>query len=67
MKTLVVELPNSLAEAVDRAVREGGFYDAGELTREALREFLTRSRYAMIEQHQLEDIAAAVHETSRSR
>ena len=65
MKTLELELPDPLAAKLDRAVAKGSFHDAGELTRAALRDFLARGRLALVEQHQLDDIKAAVREAKR--
>jgi Arc/MetJ-type ribon-helix-helix transcriptional regulator len=62
MKTLVIELPETMAKALDRAVLEGGFRDEQELAREALRNYLMHSRFSLLEQHQLEDIRAALIE-----
>ncbi|WP_043584390.1 ribbon-helix-helix protein, CopG family [Geminisphaera colitermitum] len=62
MKTLAVELPEPMVRALDRAVLEGGFRDEQELAREALRDYLAHSRFALLERHQLEDIRAAARE-----
>ncbi|KAB2648218.1 MAG: hypothetical protein DVB27_01530 [Verrucomicrobia bacterium] len=59
MKTFALELPDPLAAALDGAVVEGGFRDAGEVAREALRDYLSHRRFALQERHQLDDIAAA--------
>ncbi len=56
MKKISLELPDPLALALEGAVSETGS-DAQELTLAALREFLTRKRYQLIEEQQLEDIA----------
>ena len=62
MKTLAIELPDPLAAALDHAVVDGGFRDAGEVAREALRDYLSHRRFALQERHQMEDIAAALAE-----
>ena len=62
MKTLAIELPDPLAAALDHAVVDGGFRDAGEVAREALRDYLSHRRFALPERHQMEDIAAALAE-----
>jgi Arc/MetJ-type ribon-helix-helix transcriptional regulator len=62
MKTLALELPDPLAAALDDAVVDGGFRDAGEVAREALRDYLSHRRFALQERHQLDDIAAALAE-----
>ena len=67
MKTLALELPEPLAAKLDRAVAEGSFRNAGDLTRMALRDFLARGRLALVERHQLEDIKTAVREAKRKK
>jgi len=67
MKTLELKLPGPLAAKLDRAVAEGNFHDAGELTRAALRDFLARGRLALVERHQLDDVKAAVREAKRKK
>ncbi len=62
MKTLAIELPDPLAAALDHAVVDGGFRDAGEVAREALRDYLSHRRFALQERHQTKDIAAALAE-----
>ncbi len=62
MKTLALELPDPLAAALDDAVVDGGFRDAGEVAREALRDYLSHRRFALQERHQMDDIAAALAE-----
>jgi Arc/MetJ-type ribon-helix-helix transcriptional regulator len=62
MKTLALELPDPLAAALNDAVVDGGFRDAGEVAREALRDYLSHRRFALQERHQLDDIAAALAE-----
>lgn len=61
MKTIALELTDPLAEALERAVKESGCA-AQELAREALRDFLLHGRFALQEQHQLEDVASALRE-----
>jgi len=56
MVTISLELPEPLAEALKEAAIETGS-DARELALVALREFLARKRYQLIESQQLEDIA----------
>ncbi len=62
MKTFTLELPDPLAAALDDAVVDGGFRDAGEVAREALRDYLSHRRFALQERHQMDDIAAALAE-----
>ncbi len=61
MKTIALELPDPLADALERAVKESGCA-AQELAREALRDFLVHGRFALQEQHQFEDVATALRE-----
>lgn len=56
MTTISVELPDPLAEALKEAEAETGS-DACALTLAALRDFLARKRYQLVEAQQLEDIA----------
>jgi len=55
MTTISLELPDPLAEALKSAEAETGS-DAEDLAVAALREFLGRKRYQLIESQQLEDI-----------
>jgi len=59
MKTLEIELPDELAQAIQEVVRRGWFVDEGELARRALGDFLRHHRLDLQEQHQLDDIAWA--------
>lgn len=67
MKTLALELPDPLAEALDRAVTDGGFRDAEEVAREALRDYLGRRRFCLQEQQQLQDISLALAEAEQRK
>ena len=62
MKTLQVELPDEMAREVENAVEAGSFADAAEVVRASLREFISRRRFELTEQQQLEDIAWALRE-----
>ena len=62
MKTLQVELPDQMAREVEDAVRAGGFENAAEVVRMAVREFISHRRFELLEQQQLKDIAWAVRE-----
>ena len=62
MKTLQVELPDQMAREVEDAVRAGGFENAAEVVRTAVREFISHRRFELLEQQQLQDIAWAVRE-----
>lgn len=56
MTSISVELPDPLAEALKEAEAETES-DARELTLAALRDFLARKRYQLVEAQQLEDLA----------
>jgi len=62
VKTIQLELPDDMAREMDRAVTAGCFPNASELVRAALREFVGRRRYELMEQQQLQDVAWAVRE-----
>lgn len=62
MKTLQVELPDQIAREVEQVVETGVFENAAEVVRVALREFITRRRYELMEQQQLQDVAWALRE-----
>lgn len=57
MKTLRVELPDQVAREIEQAVQAGLFENATEVVRVAVREFVTRRRFELIEQQQPQDIA----------
>lgn len=63
MKTLQVELPDQMAHEVQDAVATGKFENAAEVVRAALREFISRRRFELMEQRQLQDIAWALKPT----
>jgi len=62
MKTLQVELPDQMAHEVKDAVETGRFADAADVVRAALREFISRRRYELMEQQQLADIVWALND-----
>jgi putative addiction module CopG family antidote len=62
MKTLQVELPDQMAHEIADAVEAGKFENAAEVVRAALREFISRRRFELMEQQQLKDIAWALNE-----
>jgi Arc/MetJ-type ribon-helix-helix transcriptional regulator len=62
MKTLQVELPDQMAQEIADAVEAGKFENATEVVRVALREFISRRRFELMEQQQLKDIAWALNE-----
>jgi Arc/MetJ-type ribon-helix-helix transcriptional regulator len=67
MKTLQVELPDEMAREVENAVKVGTFENAAEVVRASLREFLSRRRFELMEQQQLQDIAWALREKSAAK
>ena len=67
MKTLQVELPDQMAHEIAAAVEAGQFENATEVVRTALREFISRRRFELMEQQQLKDIAWALNEKSAAK
>ena len=57
-----MELPDQISREVNDAVESGKFESADEVVRVALREFISRRRFELQEQQQLQDIAWAVRE-----
>jgi putative addiction module CopG family antidote len=57
MKTLSVELPDQMAHEIANAVDAGKFENAADVVRAALREFISRHRFELMEQQQLKDVA----------
>ena len=64
MKTLQVDLPDQMAREVEQAVEAGVFQNPAEVVRVALREFISRRRFELMERQQLDDIAWALREKS---
>jgi Arc/MetJ-type ribon-helix-helix transcriptional regulator len=62
VKTLQLELPDEIAREVERAVADGRFENAAEVVRAALREFVGRRRYELMEQQQLQDVGWVLRE-----
>jgi Arc/MetJ-type ribon-helix-helix transcriptional regulator len=60
MRSVTIELPDTLAQELEAAVESGWFSDEGDAVRQALREFLHRQRRQLEEQFQREDIAWAL-------
>lgn len=60
MKTLHVEMPDALAEAVEELVRKGWFLDEAAVARQALIDYLRRNPLGYQEQFQQEDIRWAL-------
>jgi Arc/MetJ-type ribon-helix-helix transcriptional regulator len=61
MRSVIIELPDQLAEELDSVVQSGWFDDESDAVRQALREFLSRQRRKLEEQFQREDIAWALN------
>ena len=51
-----------MAREVENAVEAGTFADAAEVVRASLREFISRRRFELMEQQQLQDVAWALRE-----
>lgn len=62
MKTLQVEVPDVLGKEVDALVEAGWFSNDGELIRAALREFLRKNRFELMERFLQEDIEWALQQ-----
>jgi Arc/MetJ-type ribon-helix-helix transcriptional regulator len=62
MKSIQIELPDKLAEALDTMVQQGWFRSEEEVLRLALLEFLRRHPLELYEQFQREDIAWALRQ-----
>ncbi len=67
MSTLTLELPDELANGLQRIVKSGWFTDEKEAIHAALRELLTDRRYALQERQQLEDIEWALEAKRTAR
>ncbi len=67
MKTLQVELPDEMAREVENAVEAGTFENAAEVVRASLREFISRRRFELMEQQQLQDVAWVLREKSAAK
>jgi Arc/MetJ-type ribon-helix-helix transcriptional regulator len=55
MKTLEIEIPDQLGRQIEELVRRGWFSNEGDLTRQALGDFLRNHLLDLQEQHQLSD------------
>ena len=56
MKTLRVDIPDHLANELDKLVQAGRFLDQADLARQALRELVQRQQLELTEHFQREDI-----------
>lgn len=66
MKTIAVELPDTVSAELDVLVENGWFASQSEIVRAALWEFVRRNRFALAEEFQRADIAWALQQ-HRSR
>jgi Arc/MetJ-type ribon-helix-helix transcriptional regulator len=62
MKSIQIELPDKLMEAVDMLIQQGWFHSEEEVLRFALLEFLRRQRLELHERFQRDDIAWALRQ-----
>jgi Arc/MetJ-type ribon-helix-helix transcriptional regulator len=62
MKSIQIELPDKLVEAVDMLIQQGWFHSEEEVLRFALLEFLRRQRLELHERFQRDDIAWALRQ-----
>jgi Arc/MetJ-type ribon-helix-helix transcriptional regulator len=60
MKTLKLQVPDRVAEAMEDLVRAGWFVDESEIVRQALAEFIHHHRLQLQEEFQREDIRWAL-------
>ena len=65
MKTLEIELPDTLAAKLQEMVEAGGFTGEDEIARQALADFVARHRFERQEQSQPEDIPAGLWRRTR--
>ena len=64
MKTVAIEIPEGVAKQMEQLVDAGWFVDEAELARQALVDFLRRSRFRLQEEQQEEDIEWALRQKS---
>lgn len=62
MKMMQIEVPEQLAEEMQKLVRAGWFTSEAEITRLALVEFIRRYNFELLERFQREDIAWALQQ-----
>jgi Arc/MetJ-type ribon-helix-helix transcriptional regulator len=62
VKLFQVELPDQMAHEVEDVVEAGAFANATDVVRAALREFISRRRFELMERQQIQDIAWALNE-----
>jgi len=51
-----------MAREIESVVESGTFEDSADVVRTALREFISRRRFELMEQQQMEDVAWALRE-----
>jgi Arc/MetJ-type ribon-helix-helix transcriptional regulator len=62
MKSIQIELPEKLAQALEALIEQGWFPNEEEAIRFALLEFMQGDRFELLEQLQREDIAWALRQ-----
>jgi Arc/MetJ-type ribon-helix-helix transcriptional regulator len=62
MKSIQIELPDKLAEALDMMIQQGWFHSEAKVLRFALLELLRQQRLALHEQFQRDDIVWALRQ-----
>ncbi len=62
VKTIAVELPDTVSAELDVLVENGWFTDQSEIVRAALWEFVRNNRFALAEEFQRADIAWALQQ-----
>jgi Arc/MetJ-type ribon-helix-helix transcriptional regulator len=62
MKHIDLELPDALARELDGVVQAGWFSSDAEVVRQAVREFLRRQRFELLERQQMADIEWALRQ-----
>jgi Arc/MetJ-type ribon-helix-helix transcriptional regulator len=67
VKSLLVEIPERLADEIDAWVKAGWFVSEKELIRAALLDFVRARRLELQEQFQLEDIEWALRQVPSAR
>ena len=65
MKSLQLELSDTVMTEVDGLVQEGWFRNKNELVRVALLDFIRRHRFTLIEKYQRDDIAWALRQKGK--
>jgi len=61
MKTLSIECPDAIAEALERLVRDGWVADQDQAVVEALRRFIQMRRPELLESQILSDVKWGLH------